>query len=113
MPDRPSEVLLCGRYQDRVVDEGGVLRFAERLCIYDLTIVPTSLVYPVTRRRTDASSVMAGEGPPSTTFPDLSRRLPRLYQSEFDGLTDEARIGDAARRRAASPHPAGTPAVAC
>ena len=47
MPDQPSEVFLCGRYQDRVVDEGGVLRFAERLCIYDSTIVPTSLVYPV------------------------------------------------------------------
>jgi len=45
--DRPSEVFLCGRYQDLVVDDGGVLRFAERLCIYDSTIVPTSLVYPV------------------------------------------------------------------
>ena len=47
MPDRPSELFLCGRYQDRVVDDGGTLRFAERLCIYDSTIVPTSLVYPV------------------------------------------------------------------
>jgi 3-phenylpropionate/cinnamic acid dioxygenase small subunit len=47
MSDRPSELFLCGRYQDRVVDDGGVLRFAERLCIYDSTIVPTSLVYPV------------------------------------------------------------------
>lgn len=47
MPDRPSELFLCGRYQDRVVDDGGVMRFAERLCIYDSTIVPTSLVYPV------------------------------------------------------------------
>lgn len=47
MPDQPSEVFLCGRYQDRVVDDGGVLRFAERLCIYNSTIVPTSLVYPI------------------------------------------------------------------
>ena len=47
MPDRPSELFLCGRYQDRVVDHGGILRFAERRCIYDSTIVPTSLVYPV------------------------------------------------------------------
>jgi 3-phenylpropionate/cinnamic acid dioxygenase small subunit len=47
VPDRPSELFLCGRYLDRVVDDGGVLRFAERLCIYDSTIVPTSLVYPV------------------------------------------------------------------
>ena len=45
--DRPSELFLCGRCVDRVVDDGGVLRFAERLCIYDSTIVPTSLVYPV------------------------------------------------------------------
>lgn len=47
MHDRPSELFLCGRCHDRVVDESGVLRFAERLCIYDSTIVPTSLVYPV------------------------------------------------------------------
>ncbi len=47
MVDRPSELFLCGRYHDRVVEEGGRLRFAERLCVYDSTIVPTSLVYPV------------------------------------------------------------------
>ena len=47
MPDQPSELFLCGRSQDRVVDESGALRFAERLCIYDSTIVSTSLVYPV------------------------------------------------------------------
>jgi anthranilate 1,2-dioxygenase small subunit len=47
MPDQPSELFLCGSCQDHVVDDGGALRFAERLCIYDSTIVPTSLVYPV------------------------------------------------------------------
>jgi 3-phenylpropionate/cinnamic acid dioxygenase small subunit len=47
MNDQPSELFLCGRYHDRVVDEGGCLRFAERICVYDSTIVPTSLVYPV------------------------------------------------------------------
>jgi salicylate 5-hydroxylase small subunit len=47
MQDQPSELFLCGRCQDRVVDDAGMLRFAERLCIYDSTIVPTSLVYPV------------------------------------------------------------------
>jgi 3-phenylpropionate/cinnamic acid dioxygenase small subunit len=47
MPDQPSELFLCGRCQDRVVDDVGTLRFAERLCIYDSTIVPTSLVYPI------------------------------------------------------------------
>lgn len=47
MVDQPSELFLCGRYQDQVVEEGGSLRFAERICLYDSTIVPTSLVYPV------------------------------------------------------------------
>ena len=45
--DQPSELFLCGRCQDRVVEDAGALRFAERLCIYDSTIVPTSLVYPI------------------------------------------------------------------
>lgn len=47
MQDQPSELFLCGQCQDRVVNDGGTLRFAERLCIYDSTIVPTSLVYPI------------------------------------------------------------------
>jgi 3-phenylpropionate/cinnamic acid dioxygenase small subunit len=47
MPDQPSDLFLCGRSQDRVVEEAGALRFAERICIYDSTIVPTSLVYPI------------------------------------------------------------------
>lgn len=47
MTDQPSELFLCGRYHDRVVEDGGSLRFAERICVYDSTIVPTSLVYPV------------------------------------------------------------------
>jgi 3-phenylpropionate/cinnamic acid dioxygenase small subunit len=47
MSDQPSEIFLCGRYHDRVVEENGGLRFAERICVYDSTVVPTSLVYPV------------------------------------------------------------------
>jgi 3-phenylpropionate/cinnamic acid dioxygenase small subunit len=47
MVDRPSELFLCGQYRDRVVEEGGQLCFAERICVYDSTIVPTSLVFPV------------------------------------------------------------------
>lgn len=47
MADQPSQLFLCGQYRDRVVEDGGVLRFAVRLCLYDSTIVPTSLVYPV------------------------------------------------------------------
>ncbi len=47
MVDRPSELFMCGRYRDRVIDDSGDLRFAERICVYDSTIVPTSLVYPI------------------------------------------------------------------
>ncbi|HUC72732.1 MAG TPA: aromatic-ring-hydroxylating dioxygenase subunit beta [Stellaceae bacterium] len=47
MADRSSELFMCGRYHDLVVDDGARLRFAERICVYDSTIVPTSLVYPV------------------------------------------------------------------
>ena len=47
MADQPSALFLCGRYHDRVVEDDGELRFAERICVYDSTIVPTSLVYPV------------------------------------------------------------------
>jgi 3-phenylpropionate/cinnamic acid dioxygenase small subunit len=47
MQDQTSDLFLCGAYHDRVIDDGGTLRFAERLCIYDSTIVPLSLVYPI------------------------------------------------------------------
>jgi hypothetical protein len=40
-------VFLCGRLYDRVVDDGGVLRFAERIVVPDATLVPTSLVFPI------------------------------------------------------------------
>lgn len=46
MVDQPSELFLCGRYHDRLVEEDGRLRFAEKICVYDSTIIPTSLVYP-------------------------------------------------------------------
>jgi 3-phenylpropionate/cinnamic acid dioxygenase small subunit len=47
MADQRSELFLCGRYHDKVVEENGGLCFAERICVYDSTVVPTSLVYPV------------------------------------------------------------------
>jgi 3-phenylpropionate/cinnamic acid dioxygenase small subunit len=47
LQNQPSTLFLCGRTYDKVVDEDGVLRFAERLCVYDSTIIPASLVYPV------------------------------------------------------------------
>jgi 3-phenylpropionate/cinnamic acid dioxygenase small subunit len=47
MVDQPSQVFLCGTYRDLVVEDGGALRFAEKICVYDSTIVPTSLVFPI------------------------------------------------------------------
>jgi 3-phenylpropionate/cinnamic acid dioxygenase small subunit len=47
MLDQPSELFLCGTYHDLVVEAQGELRFAEKICVYDSTIVPTSLVFPV------------------------------------------------------------------
>lgn len=47
MLNEPSEVFLCGRLYDRVVEDGGMLRFAERICVPDSTLVPTSLVFPI------------------------------------------------------------------
>jgi 3-phenylpropionate/cinnamic acid dioxygenase small subunit len=45
--NEPSTVFLCGRYYDRVVEDGDTLRFAERICVTDATLVPTSLIFPL------------------------------------------------------------------
>ncbi len=47
MLNEPTSVFLSGRFYDRVVDDGGTLRFAERLCVTDSTLVPTSLIFPI------------------------------------------------------------------
>lgn len=47
MLNEPSQVFLCGRLYDRVVDNDGALRFAERICVTDATVVPISLVFPI------------------------------------------------------------------
>lgn len=47
MLNEPSEVFLCGRLYDRVADDAGTLRFAERICVTDATLVPTSLIFPI------------------------------------------------------------------
>ncbi len=38
---------LSGRFYDRVVENGGELRFAERICVTDSTLIPTSLIFPL------------------------------------------------------------------
>lgn len=45
--NEPSTVFLAGRYYDRVVEDGGALRFAERICVADATLVPISLIFPL------------------------------------------------------------------
>lgn len=47
MLNEPATVFLTGRTYDRVVDEAGVLRFAERICVTDATLVPASLIFPI------------------------------------------------------------------
>ncbi len=47
LPEATTELFLSGEYRDRIVEEGGALLFAERLCIHDALVVPTSLVFPI------------------------------------------------------------------
>lgn len=45
--NEPSEVYNCGRYLDTLVREGGGLKFAEKLCVFDSELIPNSLIYPL------------------------------------------------------------------
>lgn len=47
MSDREAHLLLVGRYIDRVVREGGALKFRQRICVFDNYRIRTSLIYPV------------------------------------------------------------------
>lgn len=47
LSDRESHLLLVGRYLDRVVRQGGALKFRERVCVYDNYRIRTSLIFPV------------------------------------------------------------------
>ena len=48
LPDEQTRVLSVGRYSDRIVrDADGTLRFADKVCVYDSVLIPTSLVYPL------------------------------------------------------------------
>jgi salicylate 5-hydroxylase small subunit len=42
-----SEVYNAGRYVDRIVDDGGTLRFREKICVFDSELIPNSLIYPI------------------------------------------------------------------
>jgi 3-phenylpropionate/cinnamic acid dioxygenase small subunit len=45
--DRASEVFNVGRYLDRIVVADGRLKFAEKLCVFDTSVIPTSLIHPI------------------------------------------------------------------
>ncbi len=45
--DDETRVFLAGRYDDRIVVDGGRLRYREKHCIYDTLRIPNSIVFPV------------------------------------------------------------------
>lgn len=44
--DKTSDIVLSAVCHDRVVEDGGRLRFAERIVVFDSEMIPNSLVYP-------------------------------------------------------------------
>jgi anthranilate 1,2-dioxygenase small subunit len=45
--EKPTEILQCGRYSDEFVVRAGQLLLQKRLCIYDSTIIPNALIFPI------------------------------------------------------------------
>lgn len=45
--DDETRVLSAGRYIDKLVRDGDVLKFKSRTCLYDTVLVPNSLIYPL------------------------------------------------------------------
>lgn len=45
--DEPTRVFNVGRYLDEIVRDDGVMRFRQRLCVFDSDLVPNSMVYPI------------------------------------------------------------------
>ncbi|HXZ54952.1 MAG TPA: aromatic-ring-hydroxylating dioxygenase subunit beta [Burkholderiales bacterium] len=45
--DELTRVFNAGQYRDKLVVDGGKLRFREKLCIFDSILVPNSLIYPL------------------------------------------------------------------
>jgi 3-phenylpropionate/cinnamic acid dioxygenase small subunit len=47
LQDELTRVFNTGQYRDKLVVEGGRLKFREKLCIFDSLLVPNSLIYPL------------------------------------------------------------------
>jgi 3-phenylpropionate/cinnamic acid dioxygenase small subunit len=45
--DRHTQILCTGRYLDTLVRSGAGLRFREKICVYDSTLIPGSIVFPL------------------------------------------------------------------
>lgn len=45
--DQTNSVFSVGRYMDRVVSDAGRLKYAEKLCVFDTSVIDTSLIYPL------------------------------------------------------------------
>ena len=45
--DEFTRVFQTGRYLDRLVVEGGRLKFRDKICVFDSVLVPNSLVFPI------------------------------------------------------------------
>jgi 3-phenylpropionate/cinnamic acid dioxygenase small subunit len=45
--DQETRVLCTGRYLDTLVRSDAGLRFRERICVYDSTLIPGSIVFPL------------------------------------------------------------------
>lgn len=45
--DQKTQIYNVGKYVDRVVAQDGALKLAQRLCVFDSSVIPTSLIYPI------------------------------------------------------------------
>jgi 3-phenylpropionate/cinnamic acid dioxygenase small subunit len=45
--DDTTRVFNCGQYQDKLVVMNDRLIFKEKLCVFDTTLIPNSLIYPL------------------------------------------------------------------
>lgn len=44
---KDTHILCAGEYRDIIIREHGALKFRERLCVYDTTMIPNSIVRPI------------------------------------------------------------------
>jgi anthranilate 1,2-dioxygenase small subunit len=45
--DGVTNIYQAGKYQDKIVEQNGILKFKEKICIFDTYRIPTLLVTPI------------------------------------------------------------------